>query len=169
MQSATPSRTSQILGRIISLAIGSAFLVGALVSAHRTQLFLRTCVTTQGRVVGLKPVHSARNGSITYAPAFRFNVPGTHFSTVVSRTSPNPPSFKMGEWVTVRYPVGHPEAAVIDSFGQLWLRVWTFGGFGAFIFGIVLLPLIVGKMRKPRDLVSPNPNGDTAVGIIRRG
>jgi hypothetical protein len=169
MRAAAQSRASQILGRIIFLCIGSAFLVGALVSAHRTQLFLRSCVTTQGWIVGLKPVHSARNGSITYAPAFRFNVPGTHFSTVVSRTSSNPPAFKWGERVTVRYPAGHPEQAVIDSFGQLWLRVWAFGGFGAVFCGTALLPPIFSMLRKPRDLPSPNPNSDGAVGIIRRG
>jgi len=157
MRAAAQSRTSQILGRIIFLCIGSAFLVGALASAHRTQLFLRSCVTTQGWIVGLKPVHSARNGSITYAPAFRFNVPGTHFSTVVSRTSSNPPAFKMGE------------QAVIDSFGQLWLRAWAFGGFGALFCGASLLPPIFSMLRKPRDLPSPNPNSDSAVGIIRRG
>jgi hypothetical protein len=137
----------------------------------------RSCRSCGGRrfwgrrrsLVGLKPVHSARNGSITYAPAFRFNVPGTHFSTVVSRTSSNPPAFKWGERVTVRYPAGHPEQAVIDSFGQLWLRVWAFGGFGAVFCGTALLPPIFSMLRKPRDLPSPNPNSDGAVGIIRRG
>jgi hypothetical protein len=167
MRTATPSRASQILGRIIFLVVGSVSLVGALVSAHRTQLFLNTCVTTQGRVVGLKPVHSAQNGSTTYAPVFRFNVPGTHFATIASSSSSSPPAFKVGEWVTVRYPAGHPEAAVIDSFEQLWLMDWTLGGFGALFCGVVLLPPIFGRFRNRRDLASPSP--DAAVGIVRRG
>ena len=129
MQSVTPGRA---LGRLIIWTfpvMGSLFLLGALISAHNTQMFLRRSVTTQGRIVGLKPVHSTRDNSISFAPVFRFDVPGWHFATVISHTSSNPPAFKVGEVVTVHYEQGHPQEAVIDSFGQLWLM--DFGYLGA--------------------------------------
>jgi uncharacterized protein DUF3592 len=159
-------RTGQLIGKCVFLVVGLGLLAGAFISAYRTQSFLRTCVTVQGRIAGFKPVHSVRNNRTTYAPVFRFNVPGTHFATVVSHTSSNPPAFKVGEWVTVRYPAGHPERAVIDSFGQLWLMDWALGSFGALFFAVGLLTLISGWRRNRRDLASPNP--DAAVGIVRR-
>jgi len=158
-------RAGQLVGKCIFLTAGLVVLVGALISAHRTQTFLRTCITAQGRIAGFKPVHSARHGT-SYAPVFRFNVPGTHFATVVSHTSSNPPAFKVGEWVTVRYPAAHPEQAVIESFGQLWLMDWAFGSFGALFFTIGLLTLISGWRHKRRDLASPN--ADVEAGIVRR-
>lgn len=152
MQSGTPGRASQLVAKCVFLIVGLVFFVGALISAYRTHAFLRTCVTAQGRIAGFKPVHSSRRNSTTYAPVFRFDVPGTHFATVVSHTSSNPPAFTVGEAVTVRYPTGHPEQALIDSFGQLWLMDWAFGGIGALIFGIGLLTLLYrqrGKRREP--------------------
>jgi hypothetical protein len=150
----------------IFLIVGLGFIVAAIAFAYRTQVFLSTCTTAQGRIVALKSVRSTRRHTITYAPVFRFNVPGTHFATVVSRTSSNPPSFNVGEWVTVRYPADHPEQAVIDSFGQLWLWDWGFGGFGALFCAVSLLPLILGRLRRPPDLESPS--SDAGVGIARR-
>jgi protein-S-isoprenylcysteine O-methyltransferase Ste14 len=72
----------------------------------------------------------------------------------------------VGERVTVRYPAGHPERAVIDSFGQLWLMDWAVGSFGALFFAIGLVTLIFGWRRGRRDLPSPNP--DSEAGIVRR-
>jgi hypothetical protein len=166
MQSAAPSRAGQLVGKCIFLVVGLVVLAWALISAHRTEIFLRSCVTVQGRIAGLKPVHNIRHNTTNYAPVFRFNVPGTHFATVVSQASSNPPAFKVGEWVNVCYPAGHPEAAVIDSFEQLWLMDCAFGSFGALFFAIGLLSLISGWRRNRRDLASPNP--DSEVGIVRR-
>ncbi|MGO9340730.1 MAG: DUF3592 domain-containing protein [Terracidiphilus sp.] len=166
MVSRTTGRAGQLVGKLVFLVVGLALLVGASISAYRTQSFLRTCMTVQGRIAGFKPVHGVRRNRTTYAPVFRFNVPGTHFETVVSRTSSNPPAFKVGEWVTVRFPAGHPEKAVIDSFGQLWLMDWAIGSFGALFFTVGLLTLISGWIRNRRDLASPN--ADASVGILRR-
>src|SRR5271170_6657038 len=113
MQSGTPGRAPWLVIKWSFLLIGPSFLLGALISAHSTQMFLRRSVTTQGRIAGLKPVHSQRDNSVTYAPVFRFDVPGWHLATVVSHTSSNPPAFKVGEVVTVHYEQGHPEGAVI--------------------------------------------------------
>jgi hypothetical protein len=166
MQSARPGRVGQLVGTCVFLVVGFACLGGALLYAYRTEVFLRTSVTVQGRIAGFKPVRTIRTGRTTYAPVFRFDVPGTHFATVVSHVSSGSPAFKVGESVTVHYPPGHPEEAVIDSFGQLWLMDCAVGGFGALFFGIGMLTLVSGWRRKRRDLPSPDPNAQ--VGILRR-
>jgi hypothetical protein len=152
MESATLGRVVWLLIKWTFLLVGPVFLVGALISAYNTQMFLRRSVTVQGRVVGLKPVREPQHNSLSFAPVFRFNVPGTHFATVVSHTSSSPPVFKVGEMVTVHYEQGHPEGAVIDSFGQLWLGDWVFGGVGALFTCISLLILVYGRKGKRRNL-----------------
>jgi hypothetical protein len=166
MFSGTRSRASQLVGAWVFLIVGLGCLVGALTWAHRTQVFLRTSVTVQGKIAGFKPVHSIRRNRTTYAPVFRFEVPGSHFATVVSRTSSGTPEFNVGEWVTVHYPAGHPEKAVIDSFGQLWLMDLVLGSFGALFSALGMLTLVSGWMRSRRDLASPG--ADAAVGILKR-
>ena len=145
------------------LGMGLLFLAGALISAHFTRQFLRRSVTVQGRVVALRPVHNTQHNSITYAPVFRFDVPGSHLATVVSNTSSSPPAFKVGEVVTVHYQQGHPEKAVIDSFGQLWLGDVVFGSFGTLSTGIGLLILMSTRKRNRRDLIP----SDAGSGITR--
>jgi hypothetical protein len=163
MESATPGRVVWLLIKWTFLLMGPLFLCGALISAHHTQQFLRRSVTAQGRVVFLKPVRSLSDNKVSFAPVFRFDVPGTHFTTVVSHTSSSPPAFKVGEWVTVHYEQGHPEGAVIDSLGQLWLGDWIFGGVGAGMTCVSLLILVAGRKGKRRDL---GPSGDGS-GITR--
>ena len=152
MQSAPPGRAPWLLIKGTFLLMGPLFLGGALFSAHHTQQFLRESVTAQGRVVFLKPVRSSQDNSISFAPVFRFDVPGSHFVTIVSNTSSNPPGFKPGELVTVHYEKGHPEHAVIDSFVQLWLGDWVFGSVGALLTAVSLLILVYGRRGKRRNL-----------------
>lgn len=163
MVSAAPGRAGQLVGKFVFIFVGLGCLVGALTYAYRTQVFLRTSVTVQGRIAGFKPVRTTRNGLTTYAPVFRFDVPGSHFATVVSHTSSGSPAFKVGESVTVHYPPGYPEKAVIDSFGQLWFMDWAVGSFGALFLGIGMFTLVSGRRR---DLACPDP--DSEVGIVRR-
>jgi hypothetical protein len=164
MQSGTQNRVAWRVVKWTFLVIGPLFLLGALISTRSTQMFLRRSVTTEGRIVALKPVHSTRDNSVTYAPVFRFDVPGSHFATVVSHTSSNPPVFKLGEFVTVHYEQGHPQDAVIDSFGQLWLGDVIFGSLGTVFTGISILVLVATRKRRPRDVISP----DSDAGILRR-
>lgn len=162
MPSRNPGRVIVLLILWATLGTGILSLAGALISAHSTQQFLHNSVTAQARIVALKPVHIGRYSSISYAPVFRFDVPGTHFATVVSNTSSNPPAFKVGEVVTVSYPPGHPEKAVIDSFGQLWSVDLAFGVFGALATGFGLLILFAIHTSRRQKLAPPDsPSGIT--------
>lgn len=163
MPSGNPGRVIVWLIIWATLVTGILSLVGALISAHSTQQFLRTSLTAQAKIVALKPVRVGRRNSIAYAPVFRFDVPGTHFATVVSNTSSNPPSFKVGEVVTVLYQQGHPEKAVIDSFGQLWAVDLAFGVFGAISIGMGLLIFVGRRMSQRQNFAQP----DSGSGIRR--
>ena len=163
MGAANPGRVIVLLIMWATLVTGILSLGGALISAHFTQQFLRTSITAQGRIVALKPVRVGPHNSLSYAPVFRFDVPGTHFSTVVSNTSSSPPAFKVGETVTVHYQQGHPEKAVIDSFGQLWLGDLAFGIAGAISIGIGLLILVASRNLNRKSMALP----DSGSGITR--
>jgi hypothetical protein len=158
MQSATPARVLLLLIMWVFLGMGLLFLAGALIWAHFTQQFLRTSIATRGRIVALLPVRSTgRHHSLTYAPVFRFDVPGTHFATVVSHYSSSPPAFKVGQVVTVRYQPGHPEKAVIDSFGQIWFGELVLGIVGVLSIGPGLLMLLFTRMLRRRNQTIPDP------------
>jgi hypothetical protein len=163
MQSVTPARVLWQLVKWTFLSIGPLFLGGALIDAHFTQKFLRESVTVDGRIVGLKPVPSTRR--VTFAPVFRFPVEGSHPVTVVSNTSSNPPVFKPGEVVKVHYRKDHPENAMIDSFGQLWLGDVVFASVGVLSVGISVLILVAARKRKRPSLAV----ADDGSGIVRRG
>jgi hypothetical protein len=164
MQSATPARVLLLLIMWVFLGMGLLFLAGALIWAHFTRQFLRSSITTQGRIVALLPVRSTgRHHYLVYAPVFRFDVPGTHFATVVSHNSSSPPAFEVGQVVTVRYQPGHPEKAVIDSFEQLWLGELVLGIVGVMSIGSSLLMLLFMRMQKRRSQTIP----DSGSGITR--
>jgi hypothetical protein len=162
MQLATPGRALWQLIKWTLLVIGLLFVAGASISTFHTERFLRRSETTDAMVVALKPMRSSRNNSISYAPVFRFNVPGSHFVTVVSNTSSMPAGFKPGERVTVHYEKDHPEKAVIDSFMQLWFGDLIFGVFGAFSMGISLIFFVFERVVRRRNLpVSNDGSGIT--------
>lgn len=163
MPSGNPGRVIVSLIMWAALGTGILCLGGALISAHLTQQFLRTSVTAEARIVALKPVRVGQDNSVSYAPVFRFDVPGTHFATVVSNTSSKPPAFKVGETVTVHYQQGHPEKAVIDSFGQLWLADLVFGIFGAISIGMGMLISVGMRTSRRQNLILP----DSGSGIRR--
>ncbi|MGA2539279.1 MAG: DUF3592 domain-containing protein [Terracidiphilus sp.] len=163
MNPPTPGRALSLILLWSLFLIGPCFLVGALISAYSTQQFLRHSVTTQGSIVALKATHRARRRRITYAPVFRFQVPGSHFYTVVSNVSSSPPAFHPGESVTIHYDKDNPEHAVIDSFMQLWLGQLVFGCVGAVFTGISLMILV--KSRKAK--LASAMQSDAGSGITR--
>ena len=65
--------------------------------------------------------------------------------------------------MTVHYQPGHPEKAVIDSFGQLWLSDVVFGISGAISIGIGLLILFVARKVKRQVQAA----ADSGSGITR--
>lgn len=123
------------------LAVGPFLLVLAIVSAVRTEIFLRGCVAAEGTVLGLESMRTS-HGNHGYSPIFRFTADDGQIHIVVSKVATNPPTFKRGDQVKVMYPPGHPESARIDSYSQLWMfpRVAsTLGGLLTWVSVVLVL------------------------------
>ncbi len=73
----------------------------------------RNGVTTTGVVVSLEP-HSDEDGE-TYSPVVSFTAQGKSY-TFESSTSSDPPAYRVGEEVSLRYDPANPQRADIDSF-----------------------------------------------------
>jgi hypothetical protein len=107
--------------RLILFAVGVLFLGRAGMGALSTASLLRESIAVDGRIVSLEEMHRVRRSGLTYAPVFRFTLENGQPFTVESQVHSNPPEFKLGEAVKVYYQRDHPEWAVINSMGQLWM------------------------------------------------
>lgn len=121
MQSSSPGRVAWLVIRSVFFFAGLLFLGRALFGALSTESLLRESIAADGRIVGLEEVHRVQRSGLTYAPVFRFTLENGQPFTVESRMHSNPPEFKVGEAVKVYYKRDHPEWAVINSLGQLWM------------------------------------------------
>ena len=97
--------------------------------------FKHTAIRTSGQVIELRP--DMQDNDITYRAVFRFADETGKEHTVTSSHNSKPATHRVGDQVTVLYPPGHPEAANIDSFWELWFMPAIFG-FLAAAFGIWL-------------------------------
>jgi hypothetical protein len=107
-----------------------------------------------GRIVGLEQLHRVNRSGLTYAPVFRFTLESGQPFTVESRVHSNPPEFKVGEAVKVYYKRDHPEWAVINSLGQLWMGDVALAFVAAVFIGMSTL-----LSRKSRQVVVVSENG----------
>ena len=78
-------------------------------------------------IVSMLQTQSQEDGSVAYAPIFKFTAGDGRSYTVSSGVSSNPPAFYQGQRVQVRYEKDHPDGARIASFWQLWLFPVVFG------------------------------------------
>jgi hypothetical protein len=118
--------------RYFLLVIGIIVLGIALRSGWRTTAFLKSSLATNGTVVEMRDVYDS-DGSVMFAPVFRFTANGTS-ETVTSNTSSNPASFAVGDQVRVRYLPSEPAKARIDSWMQLW-----FGAVAETVIGVAFV------------------------------
>ncbi len=126
--------------RLTFCFVGLLFLGRALWGALSTASQLRESIAVVGRIVSIDQVHRVRRSGFTYVPVFRFTLENGQPFTVASGVHSNPPEFKLGEAVKVYYKRDHPEGAVINSLGQLWMGdvALAFVGLILIAFGTVL-------------------------------
>jgi Protein of unknown function (DUF3592) len=137
----------RIVSRIF-VPLGLCFLAFGVWSGFQTQEFLRRSLSATGKVVELTKVHNRDSEGVqeSYAPIFQFSDSTGVMYTVTSNTSSNPPAFRMGEIVPVRYDSKNPTEAKIDSPVQLWLFASVFS-FVGFSFGLIGVALFVVERR----------------------
>jgi hypothetical protein len=125
--------------RLAILVVGLLFLGRALYGVLSTESLLHESIAVEGRIVALEQMHKVRHSGLTYAPVFRFTLENGQPFTVESQVHSNPPEFKVGEAVKVYYKRDHPEWAVINSLGQLWMDDVALVFVGAVFIGMSAL------------------------------
>jgi hypothetical protein len=135
---------NRLIGGKLAIGIGGASLVIALAVTLHTWQFTRVASHASGTVIALVPQKDSE-GSITYAPTFRFRDANGTEHTATSHMSSSPPNFHVGESITVLYRPDDPKAARIDSFSQVWGLPAVFG-----LSAIMTLSLGLGLLHWPK-------------------
>ena len=125
--------------RLAILVVGLLFLGRALYGALSTASLLRDSIAVDGQIVAVEQMHRVHRSGLTYAPVFRFTLENGQPFSVESQVHSNPPEFKVGEAVKVYYKRDHPEWAVINSLGQLWMDDVALVFVGAVFIGMSAL------------------------------
>ena len=124
----------KIAGAIFFTAQGTAVIAFGLVLFLESKNFVvHATQQTSGTIVGFV-VPSGRR--LTPIPVFEFTDSFGTLHTNYNSSRQDPPAYKIGELIKVRYRPENPETARIDSFAELWL-------FPTFLLGIGL-PVLIG-------------------------
>jgi len=119
--------------------VGSVMLVAAILVSASTLTFRAEALSAPGTVVALdsgKPV-------VEYAD------PDGNTHRIVGSVSSNPPTYDVGERVTVRYRLGQPAAARIDGLMETWFGPTLLGFLGT-VFTAIGAGFLVMEIRKRR-------------------
>ena len=107
-------------------AIGWFFLVGGicmLVAGSVTYLYARAFVQDASKAGGIVVEMVERRGDsgVMFAPVVAFSDAEGKEHKIYSTTSSYPPSYRVGEKVTVLYDPNSPDEGKLDAFFGLWL------------------------------------------------
>jgi hypothetical protein len=75
-------------------------------------------VPTEGVVIDMD--ESSGDGSPTYSPVVEYHINGQTY-TFEGGISSNPPQYRVGERITIRYDKDDPSKAQIDKWSERWL------------------------------------------------
>ena len=118
---------------VVSLLFGLALLLGGGYFLERQRDFIARSVTAEGWVIENERVRGRSSSRSSYRAIVRFT--DQHGEPVVyhDRIAFNPPSFSVGQSVTVFYDPQNPQMAVIDRGAKNYLIPGIAFGLGALI------------------------------------
>lgn len=128
---------------IIAL-LGAALLGLAGYFINGTKNFLNTATQTEGTVIELV-------GSDTKAPRVAFIDQNGNEHTYKSSVSSSPPSYYVGEKVTVYYDPSNLNKIEIDGFASLWLGSTILAGIGGILFLIGAVPFVIFSRKNSQN------------------
>jgi uncharacterized integral membrane protein len=140
--------------RVILLILGFLLLGLSAVFALHTWLFLLRSARAVGTVTELRVDYDDQHRETNYAPVFAFAAGDGQSHAVVSDTWANPPAFRVGEQVPVRYLVDDPQTAKIATFWQLWSFPVVFALVGSAFAGANVF-LFLYERRKTGPIRTP--------------
>lgn len=132
--------------------IGIGMLLGAFSLYKNTTSFLEEAARAEGTVVDLvrsRSSSSSSDSSPTYKPEVTFVTETGETVQFVSSMGSNPPSYSIGEQVTVFYLPHRPQEAQLNGYFSLWGVATIFAGLGS-VFALVGGGLIVFPVLKRR-------------------
>jgi len=114
---------------IIFVFVGLGALVGTYFTYRDTRTFIETASRADGEVVELLEEDS--DDSTVYRPVIRFQSTSSDRSfEFAGEIASSPPSYDVGEHVTVLYDPATPAEAQIEGFFNQWLLVLILGILG---------------------------------------
>jgi hypothetical protein len=142
----------KIIGLIFS-AVGMILLIAAGFVFQSTRTFLESSEQATGTIKDLVLGDSSSSSGVYY-PVVTFKTSSGETIEFRSSVGANPPSYRKGELVPVRYDPRDPYRAGIDSFFYLWFTVILLSGMGTVFGGIggVMAAIWIRSIRKDRWL-----------------
>jgi hypothetical protein len=133
------------------LIVGLVMLVGGGFTYVSTNNFLDISSKTEGIVTDLILSHSSNSrGSGVYRPVISFQTEKGENIEFKSGAGSNPPSYRKGDRVNVRYDPENPYHSSIDSFFNLWFLPLLLSVMGFIFSGIGSTFLVIGFRKSHR-------------------
>ena len=148
----------KILGFVFFL-IGLSLLIAGFLSYQHNQKFIAGSEVTAGTVVDLarktSTSSSSSPNSYVYYPVIQFKTINGSLIEFRATVGSNPPAYRKGDQVQVRYLEKDPYIARINSFMQLWFVSIILGGLGILFTGIggTMLGLVLRSNRRDKWLL----------------
>ena len=116
------SRLSFGTTRRLFLIFSPLLLLTAAMWAWHSYRFTSTALRTPGTIINLivRQDQHLRHSGLLYCPVFRFRDQNGVEYTNDADLGSNPPSYRLGETVTVLYHPGQENRACIDSWTTFW-------------------------------------------------
>lgn len=147
-----------VVVRYLFTAIGVALLVAAFYAYHDTKNFLEGALTADGVVTELVRSRSSDSNSYLYRPVVEFYADDGALIEITSSIGSSPPSYAVGEEVTVVYHADRPHKARIDSFLSLYGLQLILAVMGS-IFFLVGFTMIFFSRRRSAQVEYLKQNG----------
>lgn len=116
------------LGWRAGISGSAVFLALAIAFGIHSAYFLHQSVSATGTITKIIESQSGDGSALVYyRPEFSYADADGKSYVVDSNVGSNPSRFSVGEQVPVRYEIGDPGGAKIDTFGEMWGASLAFG------------------------------------------
>lgn len=132
-----------------ALAFGVLFTLIALVLLAAQRTFMAKAIPATAEVTGFYESRSDEGG-VSYYPEFRFVTGDGRTWQARAAIGANPPAYRIGEQIPIRYDPAEPMSASIDTPGARYLLTWIFFGIGILWLLIGVAPVLARWFRKRR-------------------
>jgi hypothetical protein len=147
----------KLIGAIFFLV--SIVLLGAGGYTYQhTKKFVGNSAVAKGVVVDVVSRSSSSSSGHTHVPVVRFKTGEGETITAHGSLGSDPPSYKKGQEVRVRYDPKDPHKISIDTFFELWFLPLILLGMGA-VFGMVGVPMLLASVFSARKKKWLQENG----------